>query len=89
MSCLASRILAGSLIRKRTIGISPEMPYFQSPLCPRRFASKTLEAARWAAERFKVWGLDNARLEPFRFGPGWSLEKLTVEMTAPRYMPLI
>ena len=48
-----------------------------------------VEAARWAAERFKAWGLDNARLEPFRFGPGWSLEKLTVEMTAPRYMPLI
>jgi len=48
-----------------------------------------VQAARWAAERFKVWGLDNPRLEPFRFGPGWSLEKLTVEMTAPRYMPLI
>jgi len=48
-----------------------------------------VEAARWAAERLKVWGLDNPRLEPFQFGPGWSLEKLTVEMTAPRYMPLI
>jgi carboxypeptidase Q len=48
-----------------------------------------VEAARWAAERLKAWGLDNSRLEPFQFGPGWSLEKLTVEMTAPRYMPLI
>jgi carboxypeptidase Q len=48
-----------------------------------------VEAARWAAERFKAWGLDNPRLEPFPFGRGWSLEKLTVEMTAPRYMPLI
>ncbi len=48
-----------------------------------------VQAARWAAERFKAWGLDNPRLEPFQFGRGWSLEKLTVEMTAPRYMPLI
>jgi hypothetical protein len=48
-----------------------------------------VQAARWAAERFKAWGLDNPRLEPFQFGRGWSLEKLNVEMTAPRYMPLI
>jgi carboxypeptidase Q len=48
-----------------------------------------IEAAHWAVERLKAWGLDNPRLEPFPFGRGWSLEKLTVEMTAPRYMPLI
>jgi hypothetical protein len=48
-----------------------------------------VEAARWAAERFRTWGLANPRLEPFEFGRGWSLEKLTVEMIAPRYMPLI
>ena len=48
-----------------------------------------VQAARWAVERLKAWGLDNPRLEPFQFGSGWSLEKLTVEMTAPRYMPLI
>jgi len=46
-----------------------------------------VQAARWAVERLKAWGLDNPRLEPFQFGRGWSLEKLTVEMTAPRYMP--
>ena len=28
-----------------------------------------VEAARWAAERFKAWGLDNSRLEPFVSGP--------------------
>ena len=39
-----------------------------------------VEAARWAAERFRTWGLANPRLEPFEFGRGWSLEKLTVEM---------
>src|SRR5947207_13449664 len=48
-----------------------------------------VQAAHWAVERLKAWGLDNPRLEPFQFGRGWSLEKLNVEMTAPRYMPLI
>jgi len=48
-----------------------------------------LQAARWAQDRFKEFGLGNPRLEPFAFAHGWSLEKLAVEMTAPRYMPLI
>jgi carboxypeptidase Q len=47
------------------------------------------EAARWARDRFREWDLANPRLEAFEFGRGWSLEKITVEMIAPRYMPLI
>jgi hypothetical protein len=47
------------------------------------------KAARWALDRFREWGLANPRLEAFEFGRGWSLEKLMVEMIAPRYMPLI
>lgn len=45
-------------------------------------------AARWARDRFAEWGLANARLEPFAFGRGWTLRKLSVEMLEPRYMPL-
>jgi hypothetical protein len=48
-----------------------------------------VEAARWALDQFKTWGLANPHLEPFEFGRGWSLDKLTIEMSAPRYMPLI
>jgi len=47
------------------------------------------QAARWAQARFTEFGLANARLEPFAFPRGWSLEKISVEMTVPRYMPLI
>ena len=47
-----------------------------------------LAAARWAVDRFKEWGLANPRLDAFPFGRGWTLEKLAVEMTTPRYMPL-
>jgi hypothetical protein len=34
-------------------------------------------------------GFDNVHLEPWEFGRGWQLEKLTVEMVEPRYQPLI
>jgi carboxypeptidase Q len=47
------------------------------------------KAAHWAVDRFRQWGLANPQLEPFKLGRGWTLEKLTVEMTAPRYMPLL
>jgi hypothetical protein len=33
--------------------------------------------------------MTNAHLEPWEFGRGWELEKLTIEMVEPRYMPLI
>lgn len=48
-----------------------------------------MQAARWAVDRFKEWGLTNPRLEPYEFGRGWQLEHVSVEMTEPRYNPLI
>ena len=48
-----------------------------------------VQAARWALARFKEWGLANPRLEPYEFGRGWQLERVSVEMTEPRYAPLI
>lgn len=46
-------------------------------------------AADYARETLAAWGLANAHLEPWVFGRGWELEKLTVEMIAPRYAPLV
>lgn len=46
-------------------------------------------AADYARGTLTEWGMSNVRLEPFPFGRGWTLEKLTLEMTAPRYFPLI
>jgi carboxypeptidase Q len=48
-----------------------------------------VEAARWALDQFRTWGLANPRMERFQFGRGWSLDRLVVEMRTPRYMPLI
>jgi carboxypeptidase Q len=48
-----------------------------------------MKAARWAVERFGEWGLANPHLEPYEFGRGWQVERVSVEMTEPRYLPLI
>jgi carboxypeptidase Q len=47
------------------------------------------QAAEWSRDQLTGFGLANARFEPFEFGRGWSLEEVSVELVAPRYMPLI
>jgi carboxypeptidase Q len=46
-------------------------------------------AAEFVRDRLAAYGLENARLEPWKFGRGWTLEQLTIEMIEPRYLPLI
>jgi hypothetical protein len=48
-----------------------------------------LRAAEWGKSRMAEFGLVNARLEPFEFTRGWTLDKFTIEMVEPRYMPLL
>jgi hypothetical protein len=42
------------------------------------------EASRWTMERLQSWGLSNAHQEPFAFGRGWSYEKASIDLIAPR-----
>ena len=43
----------------------------------------------WAQQTLKSWGMSEVHTEPFEFGRGWTLTKLSIEMVEPRYMPLI
>jgi hypothetical protein len=45
-------------------------------------------AVQWTGDRLKEWGLANVHTEPFEFGRGWTLQKFSIEMIEPRYMPL-
>jgi carboxypeptidase Q len=47
------------------------------------------QSVDWSAQKLREFGLSNVHLESFPFGRGWTLEAQTLEMTAPRYMPLI
>lgn len=46
-------------------------------------------SAEWAAGQLRAFGLTNVAIEPFEFGRGWALDKFTIEMAEPRYMPLV
>jgi len=48
-----------------------------------------VRAANWARDRLMEWGLTSPHLEPYEFGRGWELEHISVEMTQPRYFPLL
>jgi hypothetical protein len=47
------------------------------------------QAADWSRDALTKWGLTVARLEPWPFGRGWVLDRQTIEIVEPRYMPLI
>jgi hypothetical protein len=47
------------------------------------------QAVDFVRAELASYGLDNAHVEPWKFGRGWTLEKLVVEMIEPRYLPLI
>ena len=57
---------------------------------PRLTATPAFKAAAdWSRDQLAGYGLSHARLENWDFGRGWQLEKFTLEMVEPRYMPLI
>ena len=43
----------------------------------------------WTQETLKAWGMSEVHAEPFQFGRGWTLDKVSVELVEPRYMPMI
>src|SRR5262245_7460456 len=62
--------------------------HFTEEIGPRLIASPAYKtAAEWAQGKLKEWGLQNPRLEAWEFGRGWTLEKFSIEMVEPRYMP--
>ena len=70
--------------------VAPVFDMLTVNIGPRLTASPAQKrAAEWARDRLASYGLANARLEPWQFGRGWTLEKLTIEMIEPRYLPLI
>jgi hypothetical protein len=70
--------------------VAPVFDYLTVNIGPRLTASPAHKrAAEWTRDRLASYGLANAHLEPWTFGMGWTLDKLTVEMIEPRYLPLI
>ena len=47
------------------------------------------EAADWVKRKFGEWGLADVHDEPWPFGKGWSLERFSAHLVAPRAQPII
>ncbi len=47
------------------------------------------QSIAWTQQQLKAWGMSEVHTEPFQFGRGWTLTKVSIEMVEPRYMPLI
>ena len=57
---------------------------------PRLTASPAfMRAATWAKDHLSSWGLADVHMESWPFGRGWELEKFALELTAPRFAPMI
>lgn len=70
--------------------IGPVFNMLVDTIGPRLTASpEHKRAADFMRDTAEKDGLANARLEPWEFGRGWELDKLTIEMVEPRYMPLL
>ncbi len=51
---------------------------------PRLTGSPQMKAANeWTRDKFAEWGLTNAHLESWPFGPGWSLQQVALRQVAP------
>lgn len=46
-------------------------------------------AVDYTEGKLREWGLDSVHREAWEFGRGWEVERLSLEMLEPRYMPLI
>ena len=70
--------------------VEPVFDMFVNVIGPRLTGSPAHKrAADYARDTMEKWGLSHPHLEPWLFGRGWSLEKLTIEMVEPRYAPLV
>lgn len=47
------------------------------------------QASEWAMKRFTDWGLKNVHQERFPFGQGWTIERFSVHLVAPRTQTFI
>jgi len=70
--------------------VSPVFDTLTVDIGPRLTGSPAFKRAiDFVRDRLASYGLSNVHLEPWKFGRGWTLERLNLEMVEPRYMPLL
>lgn len=65
--------------------VMPTLQHLTDQIGPRLTNSPNMrEASRWTREQLQDWGLANAHLENYEFGRGWSYDRVSVDLLAPR-----
>ena len=83
---MVARIRAEAFDRGRVLDTFDQLANVIGPRLTNSPAHK--RSVQWTVETLKSWGLSNVHTEPWEFGRGWTLERFSVEMLEPRYMPL-
>jgi hypothetical protein len=86
-TAMMAKIRAEGLERSKVLETFNQLTNVIGPRLTNSPAHK--RAVAWTQETLKGWGLADVRTEPFEFGRGWALERLSIEMIEPRYMPLV
>jgi hypothetical protein len=86
-TAMMAKIRAEGLERSKVLETFNQLTNVIGPRLTNSPAHK--RAVAWTQETLKGWGLADVRTEPFEFGRGWTLERLSIEMIEPRYMPLV
>lgn len=61
------------------------LQYLTDVIGPRLSGSPQMKQANeWSRQQLEDWGLDNAHLEAFDFGRGWSYDSASINLLAPR-----
>jgi hypothetical protein len=65
--------------------VMPTLQHLTDQIGPRLTNSPNMrEASRWTREQLQAWGLSNAHLENYQFGRGWSYDRASLDLLAPR-----
>jgi hypothetical protein len=86
-SAMLARIRAEGLERSRAL---ETFTYLTTNIGPRLTNSPAhRRAIEWTQQQLKSYGLAKIHADAWEFGRGWQLERFSIEMVEPRYLPLI
>src|SRR5215210_3625428 len=86
-AAMVARIRAEGMERSRALETFTHLTTVIGPRLTNSPAHR--KAIEWSQDRLRAYGLANVHAEPFEFGRGWQLERFSIEMIEPRYLPLI
>jgi hypothetical protein len=86
-TAMIARIRAEALERSQVLDTFNHLTNVIGPRLTNSPAHK--RSVAWTQDKLKSWGLTNVHADAFEFGRGWTLEKFSIEMVEPRYMPMV